>query len=156
MNKSLVNIFSLFDGKEEELIPLLQKVQNDLGFLSNDSMQEIAKFTHIPLSKVFGVATFYAQFRFTPKGDNHIMLCRGTACHVKGASRIQEEIENHTGIKVGETSKDKSYSIENVACIGACGLAPCIMINEEVKGRLTPKIVDKLFNENERGNKSVK
>jgi NADH-quinone oxidoreductase subunit E len=145
MDKSLDEIFVSFDGKEEELIPLLQKVQNAQGFLSDYSMEKIAGFTRVPLSKVFGVATFYAQFRFTPKGENHIMLCRGTACHVKGAPRIQEEIENYTGIKVGETSGDLKYSLENVACIGACSLAPCVMINDTVEANLTPLKVEKLF-----------
>lgn len=135
-----------FQGKEEELIPLLQKVQGVNGFLSEESMKEISRFTRVPLSKVFGVATFYAQFRFKPKGENHIMLCRGTACHVKGAPRIQEEVEKQLGILVGETSRDLKYSIENVACIGACSLAPCIMVNEKVEANLTPQKVEKLFN----------
>lgn len=145
MDKRLVEVFSSFEGKDEELIPILQKVQNTLGFLSDDSMEEIARYTHVPLSKVYGVATFYAQFRFTPKGEKHIMLCRGTACHVKGAPRIQEKVENQIGIKVGETSEDLKYSLENVACIGACSLAPCAMINGTVEANLTPNKVEKLF-----------
>jgi NADH-quinone oxidoreductase subunit E len=145
MDRSLNQVFSLFEGKEEELIPILQKVQNTIGFLSDESMEEIARFARVPMSKVYGVATFYAQFRFTPKGEKHIMLCRGTACHVKGAPRIQEEIENQIGIKEGETSKDLKYSMENVACIGACSLAPCVMVNETVEANLTPQKVEKLF-----------
>ena len=145
MDKRLVELFSSFDGKDEELIPILQKVQNTLGFLSDNSMEEIARFTRVPLSKLYGVATFYAQFRFSPIGEKHIMLCRGTACHVKGAPRIQEEVENQIGLKVGETSEDLKYSLENVACIGACSLAPCAMINGTVEANLTPKKVDKLF-----------
>ena len=156
MDKQLVEAFSPFDGKEEELIPILQKVQKIKGFLSDDSMEEIARFAKVPKSKVFGVATFYAQFKFKPVGEKHIMSCRGTACHVKGATRIQEEIENQLGIKEGETSGDMKHSLEDVACIGACGLAPCIMINEEVKGRLTPKLVNKLFDDKDRGNQDVK
>jgi len=145
MNEKFKNIFSSFDGKEEELIPILQKVQDELGFLSDESMEEIAKYIRVPASMVFGVATFYTQFRFTPKGEKHIMLCRGTACHVKGAPRIQEEIENQIGIKVGETSNDLKYSLENVACIGACSLAPCAMLNETVEANLTPKKVERIF-----------
>lgn len=145
MEKKLAHVLSSFEGKEEELIPILQKVQNTIGFLSDDSMEEIARFARVPMSKVYGVATFYAQFRFTPKGEKHIMLCRGTACHVKGAPRIQEEIENHLGIKEGETSEDLKHSIENVACIGACSLAPCVMVNETVEANLTPQKVEKLF-----------
>ncbi|OFY21692.1 MAG: NADH dehydrogenase [Bacteroidetes bacterium GWF2_33_38] len=138
-------IFSNFKGSEEELIPLLQKVQNEFGFLSEESMKAIAKFTKVPLSNIYGVATFYAQFRFKPKGKNHIMICRGTACHVKGAPRILEEIESQLKIKEGETTDDLEYSVESVACIGACSLAPCIMINEKVAANLTPQKVKELF-----------
>ena len=156
MDNNLVEVFSSFEGKEEELIPILQKVQNANGYLSDESMEEIARYTKVPKSKVFGVATFYAQFKFAPKGEKHIMCCRGTACHVKGAGRIQEEIETKLSIKEGETSEDMKFSLEEVACIGACGLAPCIMINEDVKGRLTPKLVNKLFDEKEKGDQDVK
>jgi len=145
MDDKLTFVFSSFAGKEEELIPILQKVQDTMGFLSDNSMEEIARFTRVPAGRVYGVATFYAQFRFTPKGEKHIMLCRGTACHVKGATRIQDEIENQIGIKEGETSEDLKYSLENVACIGACSLAPCIMVNEIVEANLTPTKVEKLF-----------
>ena len=142
-----VTDFKGFTGKAEELIPLLQKVQKDVGYLSDNSMRTIARFTGTPLSKVYGVATFYAQFRFKPKGNKHIMMCRGTACHVKGAPRIQEEIEKHLKLKEGETSKDMEHSLENVACIGACSLAPVIMINDEVEANLTPKKIEKLFSQ---------
>lgn len=124
---------------------MLQVVQRDKGYLSDESMQSIASFTGLPLSKVYGVATFYAQFRFEPKGRNHIMMCRGTACHVKGAPRIQEEIEKALNIKEGETSLDLEYSLENVACIGACSLAPVVMINEDVEAKLTKEKIKKLF-----------
>ncbi len=145
MDKRLDEVFSLFEGKEEELIPILQKTQDALGFLSNDSLKEIAQYTNVPASSVYGVATFYAQFRFKPKGETHILVCRGTACHVKGVPRIVEEIENQLGIKEGETSADLKYSIESVACIGACSLAPCAMVNGKVEANLTPKKIQKLF-----------
>ncbi len=145
MNKNLDDIFSAFNGSPEELIPILQKVQLQNGYLSEESMTEIAKFTKVPKSKVHGVSTFYAQFRFKPKGKNHIMLCRGTACHVKGAPRILDEIEKQLELKEGETSVDHEYSIESVACIGACSLAPCITINDKVEADLNPQKVEKLF-----------
>jgi len=145
MDERINSVFSLFQGKKEELVPLLQGVQKAVGYLSEESMANIARFTAVPLSKVYGVATFYAQFRFKPKGETHILLCRGTACHVKGAPRIQEEIENQLGLKEGETSGDLKFSLENVACIGACSLAPCVMINEKVEANLTPQKVEKLF-----------
>ncbi|MBW1613571.1 MAG: NADH-quinone oxidoreductase subunit NuoE [Deltaproteobacteria bacterium] len=145
MKKTSETNFSEFHGKPEELIPLLQEVQENEGFLSDRSMRKIAEFSHVPLSKVYGVATFYAQFRFEPKGEKHIMMCRGTACHVKGATRIREEIEKHLKIQEGETSADLKYSLENVACIGACSLAPVIMINGDVEAKLTPQKIEKLF-----------
>ncbi|MBT4482655.1 MAG: NADH-quinone oxidoreductase subunit NuoE [Candidatus Latescibacteria bacterium] len=145
MEKSLNEIFSSFDGKKEELIPILQRVQTVLGYLPEEAMFKIAGFTGVPESGVYAVATFYAQFRFTPIGRNHIMVCRGTACYVRGASRILEEIEKQLGIHEGETSSDMEYSLETVACIGACGLSPCIMINKKVEAKLNPKKVAKLF-----------
>ncbi|OFX56792.1 MAG: NADH dehydrogenase [Bacteroidetes bacterium GWA2_30_7] len=148
MSEQYNNIFNKFKGNSDELIPLLQNVQEEFGYLSEESMATIAKFLKIPKSKVYGVATFYAQFRFKPKGKNHIMLCRGTACHVKGAPRILEEVENNIGIKEGETSADLEFSIESVACIGACSLAPCITINEKVHTNLTPQKIENLFKKN--------
>jgi NADH-quinone oxidoreductase subunit E len=145
MSELITKIFTQFHGKNEELIPLLQKVQEEVGFLSEESMREIARFTRVPLSRVYGVATFYAQFRFKPKGKNHVMLCRGTACHVKGAARIMDEIEKQLKIKEGETSVDQNYSLESVACIGACSLAPCVMINNKVEANLSPQKIEKMF-----------
>lgn len=142
--------FSLYERKPGELIPLLQLVQRESGFLSDESMKRIARFTGVPLSKVYGVATFYSQFRFKPKGEKHIMMCRGTACHVKGAPRVQQEIENHLGIKEGETSDDMKFSLENVACIGACSLAPVVMVNEDVEAKLSPERIKKLFGKSEK------
>lgn len=148
MEASLQTILSEFDGKEEEIIPILQKVQSTYSYLPEQSVREIARFTHVPASQVYGVATFYAQFRFTPRGRKHCMVCRGTACHVNGASRILEETEAALGIKEGETSADLEYSLETVACIGACSLAPAMMINGTVEAKLDPKKVRKLFNRN--------
>lgn len=156
MDEKLKEVLKRFEGKPDELIPVLQEVQNEMGFLSDESMERIARFTRAPLSKVYGVATFYAQFRFKPKGETHIMLCRGTACHVKGAPRIQEEIENHTGIAEGETSEDMKYSIENVACIGACSLAPVVMINDRVEANMTPDKVAGIFKEKKKAHEKRK
>ncbi len=143
--QSLDTVFSSYEGKREELIPILQRVQEELGYLPEDAMLEIARFTGVPESQLYAVATFYAQFRFTPIGKNHVMVCRGTACHVQGAPRILEAVENRLGIKEGETTRDGEYSLETVACIGACGLSPCIMTTKKVEAKLTPKKVAKLF-----------
>ena len=145
MEERLSAILSAYQGKKDELIPILQKVQGDYGYLPEPEMRQIARFIKLPESRVYGVATFYAQFRFTPMGRNRVMVCRGTACHVKGAQRILEEVEKHLGIREGETTPDLEYSLDTVACIGACSLSPCIMINREVQARLTPKKVEQLY-----------
>ena len=145
MEEGLDAIFSSFEGKKDELIPILQQVQEDFGYLPKQAMLEIAGFAGVPESRVYAVATFYAQFRFTPIGRIHVIVCRGTACHVRGAPRILEEIEKKLGITDGETTDDMEYSLETVACIGACGLSPCIMINRKVRAKMTPKKVAELF-----------
>lgn len=148
MEQNMESVFSDFKGESNELIQILQKVQAEFGYLSDEAILNVSEFIKVPKSKIYGVATFYEQFRFTPIGKNHIMLCRGTACHVKGAPRILDEIENHLKIKTGETTPDGEYSLEAVACIGCCALAPCIMINDEVKANLTPDKVKNLFKKN--------
>jgi NADH-quinone oxidoreductase subunit E len=141
----LEEVFSAYHGGEDELIPILQDVQARFGYLPEDAMRAIAEFTRVPESQVYAVATFYAQFRFTPIGKTHIMVCRGTSCHVRGAPRILEEIEKRLGIREGETTEDLEYSLETVACIGACGLSPCIMTNKKVQAKMTPRKVAECF-----------
>jgi len=143
MDERLNAILSRYEGRKHEVIPILQAVQRQFGYLQEETLRDVADFAGVPESQVYAVATFYAQFRFTPIGKKHVMVCRGTACHVRGAPRILQEIENQLGIKEGETTDDLEYSLETVACIGACGLSPCIMINEKVEASLTPKKVSK-------------
>ena len=145
MEAQLNAILSSFEGRRHELISVLQHVQREFGYLREDAMLEIARFVGVPESRVYAVATFYSQFRFTPIGRRHVMVCRGTACHVRGAPRILREFERQLGIKAGETTPDLGYSLETVACIGACSLSPCIMINKKVEANLTPKKVVKLL-----------
>ena len=145
MEEHLKEIFASYDGKAYELIPILQQVQEELGYLPEEAMFEIAKFTGTPESQLFSVATFYTQFRFTPIGRNHIMVCRGTACHVKGAPGILEELERQLGIKEGGITPDMEFSLETVACIGACGLAPNIVINKRTYGHLTRKRISEII-----------
>lgn len=145
MKEKLKKVFSSYSGRENELISILQDVQAIFGYLPEETMLEIARFTGVPESRVYAVATFYAQFRFNPIGKKHILVCRGTSCHVRGVSKILEEIEKQLGIKEGETTPDMEYSLETVACIGACGLSPCIMINKKVHARMTPKKITGLL-----------
>ena len=119
------------DAGRDKLIPILQDIQELDGFLSREAVLAVSQHLNLPASKIFGVATFYNQFTFDPKGKIHIQVCRGTACHVKGSATVLEHLERETGCQAGKTSADGMFSIEVVACIGACGLAPVISINGE-------------------------
>ena len=145
LGKVMDGIFRERRGERGELIGLLQEVQAKLGYLPAEAMLEIARFTKVPESQVFGAASFYAQFRFTPVGRNMVMACRGTACHVRGGPRILQELEDCLGVKAGGTTGDSEYSLETVACIGCCSLAPCVMVNKEVHANLTPKKVREML-----------
>jgi len=133
----LGEILSSYQGKDDELIPILQGVQQAFGYLPEPAMKRIAKFLKLPESTVFGVGTFYAQFRLHPSGKNIVRVCRGTACHVRGGARILRQVEKELGIKPGETTPDFDYSLETVACFGACALAPVVVLNKNVSGRMT-------------------
>jgi len=135
--KLLNEILSSYDGEKEELIPILQQVQQAFGYLPEPIMKKIAKFLQLPESTVFGIVTFYAQFKLVPSGRNSIRVCRGTACHVRGGARILREVEKNLGIKPGESTPDLEYSLETVACFGACALAPVMVVNDKVHGRMT-------------------
>jgi NADH-quinone oxidoreductase subunit E len=124
-------------AKRDKLIPILQDVQAADGYISKPAALK-AKHLNMPASKVYGVATFYNQFRFKPVGRHHIMICRGTACHVKGSAAVLKMCEEVLAIKAGDTTRDGLFSIEVVACIGACGLAPVISINGEFHAKITP------------------
>lgn len=150
MQENVRTILSSYEGIESELIPILQQTQEEFGYLPEDTMREIARFTGVSESRTYAVATFYAQFRFTPIGRNHVMVCRGTSCHVRGAPRILEEVEKRLGIEEGETTPDLEYSLETVACIGCCGLSPCIMVNNKVYAKMTPRKVAELFSKGDR------
>lgn len=115
----------------DSLIPILQKVQDDFGYLSEESVSEISRHLNLPASKVFGLATFYNQFRFTPPGKYHIKACDGTGCHLEGSGHILRELEKSLGITDGETSRDGLFSLEVLSCMGACSEAPVIAINEQ-------------------------
>lgn len=145
MDESVEKILASFEGRPDELIPILQAVQEQEGYLSEDAMRAIARRARVPVSRVYAVATFYGQFRFSPVGKRHIQVCRGTACHVRGAPRVILEIQKLLGIQEGETTPDRAYSLETVACIGACGLAPNMVVNKENHGHLTAKKVRKVL-----------
>ena len=146
---SLSKILSSYQRTQDELIPILQKIQAELGYLPEEAMNKVAEFCRVAESKVFGIASFYAQFRFVPLGRTQVTTCRGTACHVRGAPQILDEVKRQLGIKEGETTPDLEYSLETVACIGCCALAPCLVINGKVESKMTPKKVKELFTKKE-------
>jgi len=143
--EKLNEIFSHYTGQKEELIPILQEAQEKFRYLPLEVMLEIAKFLRVSESAVFGVITFYAQFKFVPMGRYMVRVCRGTACHVRGASRILDEVEKQLCIKPGETTDDLEYSLETIACFGSCALAPVMVVGDNVYGRLTPAKVRQIL-----------
>jgi NADH-quinone oxidoreductase subunit E len=145
MPEKIESILKKYSRGQDELIPVLQGVQKEFGYVAPESVKKISRYLRITENQIYGVSSFYAQFRFTPPGQHLIKACRGTACHVRGAQRILEEVKKQLGITEGETTPDLEYSLETVACIGCCALAPCIMINEEVHGRLSDKGVANIF-----------
>ncbi len=140
------HIFEKYPSKERSnLIALLQDVQEVYGYLPEEAIKEISDHVGIPLSGVYGVATFYNQFRLTPLGKNVIRVCRGTACHVKNSANILFALETELGITAGQTTRDKVFTLETVACIGACSIAPVINVNEDYYGRLAVKEIPKIL-----------
>ena len=125
------------EGERGALIPVLQKVQDKLGYLSEEAISEIARFLGISDSEVYGVASFYAQFRFERQGEHTIKICQGTACHVRGGPRILETVERELNVQPGGTTKDYKFSLERVACFGSCALAPVMVVDKTVYGRMT-------------------
>jgi len=136
-----------YRGTEGSLIPVLQKAQDIFGFLPREVIEYVAKALGLRTAKVYGVATFYTQFRFEPVGKYLIMLCMGTACHVNGARIIEDAITDELGIVDGETTPDNLFTLSNVACLGCCSLSPVMMINGETYGNLTRDKVKKVLDE---------
>ena len=124
--------------EREQLIPLLQRAQATFGYLPREAMEGIARSVRLPLSRIQGVATFYNQFRFTPPAEKPVHVCLGTACHVRGADRVLTAMEDTLKIQEGQTTPDGRFSLERVACVGACGLAPVAVVGGRTYGRLTP------------------
>jgi NADH-quinone oxidoreductase E subunit len=125
-------------GHRDCLIPILQDIQEEYGFLSETSVVEVSRHLDLPSSKIFGLATFYNQFRFEPKGKYHIRLCNGTACHVNESASVLKELEKKLKIKPGQTTRDGMFSLELIACMGACHLSPMIQVNDKYHTKLDP------------------
>jgi NADH-quinone oxidoreductase subunit E len=133
-----------YEGEEGKLIPALQKVQGTDGYISRERMLEIHRQSGVPLAQIYGVATFYAQFRFHPVGKHIVRVCHGTACHVSGAKGITEALEDELGVANGETTPDRLFTLDTVSCLGCCSLAPVIMIDNDTYGNLVPQKIKKI------------
>ena len=137
MVTQLSDILAEYRAEQGSLIPILQKVQEHCGYLPEEAISEVAKFTRLTESEIFGVASFYAQFYFTKRGKHSIKVCLGTACHVRGGQQILDEISRELDVESGGTTKDNQFSIERVACFGSCALAPVMVVDKNVYGRMT-------------------
>ncbi|MBC7346295.1 MAG: NADH-quinone oxidoreductase subunit NuoE [Clostridia bacterium] len=131
--------------EEGAAIPILQEVQNTFGFVAPAVLERIADLAHMSATELYSIVTFYAQFRLQPPGENLVRVCTGTACHLAGAEKILQAVENETGAREGGTSPDGKFTMERVACLGCCSLAPVVMLNEQIHGRLTPEAVRRLI-----------
>ena len=145
--ENLNNVLAESDNQRSNLVPLLQAAQERLGYLSEDVIHRVADFLGLSPSDVYGVATFSSQFRFNPPGKHHIKVCQGTACHVRGSALIMEELSLKLGIESGETTEDREFSLERVACYGSCALAPVVIVDDKAYGRMTPKATSKIVEE---------
>ncbi len=141
----VAEVLKKYSDVKGSLITILQKVQDKYNYVPREAMVMISEATGIKLSKIIGVVTFYTQFRTEPIGDNLIMLCQGTACHVNGSHLIEEAVEDSLKIKDGQTTEDGKFTLMNVACLGCCSLSPVMMINDETFGNLTPDSTKKLL-----------
>jgi NADH-quinone oxidoreductase subunit E len=139
-------ILSAHGKGDDKLVPILLAVQETCGYLPENIIRRISDFLSFSIGQIYSVASFYKRFQLTPVGKHRITICRGTACHIRGAPQIVTEIEQVTGLKEGETSPDLEYTLETVACIGCCALAPCLKVNESVHGAMTPRKARVLFN----------
>jgi NADH-quinone oxidoreductase subunit E len=133
-----------YEKKPEQLIGILQDVQKEYNYLPREAVERVSLELNVPLSRVFAVATFFGAFSLTPRGKNHVCVCMGTACHVRGAPNVLSEIERELGVKAGETDKDLKFTLETVNCVGACALGPVAVVNGEYHGKLTTQKVGEL------------
>lgn len=138
-----------YNNDPENVIMILQAIQRSYNYLPRPSLEYLSEKIGIPLSKIYGVATFYSTFSLEPRGRNIISICLGTACHVRGGERIRERIEDALSISDGETTEDKCFTLESVRCIGCCSLGPVVKINEDVHGRISSDQVNKVLSKYE-------
>ena len=146
-HEDMKKILEVYTRDKSNLIQILNEVQEKYGYIPKFAQEEISEYLNIPMAEVYGVITFYARFSLKPKGKYNIAVCLGTACFVKGSEKVLDRVKEILKIDVGETTPDGLFSIEATRCVGACGLAPVFKVNEEVYGKATPEMVDKIIEE---------
>lgn len=132
-------------AEKAHMIPMLQDIQEHYGYLPEHAIDQVSRYCGISMNEVYGVATFYTQFRFNPPGEHTIRVCQGTACHVRQGRRILEEVEKKLGIKAGQTTADGTFGMERVACLGCCALAPVMMIDDKVHAKVSTKTIGSIL-----------
>lgn len=145
MDEKVVSIVSKYGGDRSQLVSVLQDVQAEYYYLPKEALVQVSESMAIPLSQIYSLATFFRAFSLKPRGKHLINVCLGTACHVRGASKVLEQIERSLGIERGETSEDLKFTLETVNCMGACALAPVVKIDEEYSGQMKTNKVDPLL-----------
>jgi NADH-quinone oxidoreductase subunit E len=140
-------ILERYPAAQGSLIPVLQDIQEDFGYLSEESVEELARLMDISANEIYGVATFYTQFRFNPPGRHTIQSCQGTACHVRGGLRILNDLEQRLGITAGQTTADGQFDLQRVACLGCCALAPVVAIDHKVHAQVTAKKIPSILSQ---------
>ncbi len=141
----ITDILARYPASRGSLIPILQDIQGEFGYLSEEAVEELERLMGISANEIYGVATFYTQFRFRPPGQHRIQSCQGTACHVRGGYLILQELQRHLGIKAGQTTTDGKFDLERVACLGCCALAPVAAVDGEVHAAMTAKKVSSIL-----------
>jgi NADH-quinone oxidoreductase subunit E len=144
-HQKIADCLELFQEDRRSLIPILQRIQETLAYLPPEAIKMVAGHLHLSAGEVYGVATFYNQFRFHPPGKHPIKVCLGTACHVRGGEIILENFERKLNIRDGETTPDREFSIDRVACVGCCAIAPVALVEEKVYGHMAPSKVEGLI-----------
>jgi len=141
----ITDILARHPAERASLIPILQDIQQDLGYLSQDVIDDLEQRMGISANEIYGVATFYTQFRFSPPGEHTIVSCQGTACHVRGGLRLLKELEHRLGITAGQTTADRKFDLERVACLGCCALAPVVAVDGKVHAQVTAKKIPSIL-----------
>lgn len=156
MQKRLAKILTSHPEERRALIPILQNIQEEFGYIPEEAVSRVASFLGLSPNQVYGVASFYAQFRFTRQGEHVVKVCLGTACHVRGGERILETVERELGIKQGETTANYKFSLERVACFGCCALAPVVVVDKTVHSKMTPSKAREVIEKIEREGRGVR